>query len=158
MKRFHVHVVVPELSESIRFYSGVFGAPPTVQKEDYAKWMLEDPRINFAISARGGEVGVDHLGFQVDSDEELAQLRAQVAAASVAVLDQPDAQCCYASSNKYWTQDPAGVPWETYHTLGEIPLFGADSTQRQPAGEASACCAPAVAVSAVIKRKAASCG
>ena len=75
MKRFHVHVVVPELGESVRFYSGLFGAPPTVQKDDYAKWMLDDPRINFAISARGGKIGVDHLGFQVDSDEELAQLR-----------------------------------------------------------------------------------
>ena len=157
MKRFHVHVVVPELGESVRFYSGLFGAPPTVQKDDYAKWMLDDPRINFAISARGCKIGVDHLGFQVDSDEELAQLLEQVAAGSVPVLDQPGAQCCYASSNKYWTQDPAGVPWETYHTLADIPLFGADAAQRNSTGEDSACCAPTVAVSAVIKRKAASC-
>ncbi|BCZ81819.1 glyoxalase [Paraburkholderia terrae] len=154
MKRFHVHVVVPQLDESVRFYSSMFGAQPTVLKDDYAKWMLEDPRMNFAISARGGETGVNHLGFQVDSDEELAALREQVIAGSVEVQDQPGAQCCYASSNKYWTQDPAGVPWETYHTLGNIPLFGADSRQT-PTGEA--CCAPAVSIPAVVEKKVGCC-
>lgn len=131
----------------------MFGAQPTVLKGDYAKWMLEDPRMNFAISAHGGETGVNHLGFQVDSDEELTALREQVVAGSVAVQDQPGAQCCYASSNKYWTQDPAGVPWETYHTLGGIPMFGADSHQ-SPASEASgACCAPVTSIPAVIEKK-----
>ncbi|MFP3565634.1 ArsI/CadI family heavy metal resistance metalloenzyme [Paraburkholderia sp. SIMBA_030] len=156
MKRFHVHVVVPQLDESVRFYSSMFGAEPSVLKGDYAKWMFEDPRMNFAISARGGETGVNHLGFQVDSDDELAALRAQVVAGSVTVEDQPGAQCCYASSNKYWTQDPAGVPWETYHTLGGIPMFGADS--RQAASEAGgACCAPAATIPAAIEKKVGCC-
>ena len=154
MKRFHVHVVVPQLDESVRFYSSMFGVQPTVLKDDYAKWMLEDPRINFAISARGGETGVNHLGFQVDSDEELAALREQVVTGSAQVQDQPGAQCCYASSNKYWTQDPAGVPWETYHTLGNIPLFGPDSRQTST-GEA--CCAPAASIPAVVEKKVGCC-
>ncbi|MBC8751398.1 MULTISPECIES: ArsI/CadI family heavy metal resistance metalloenzyme [Paraburkholderia] len=153
MKRFHVHVVVPKLDESVRFYSSMFGANPTVLKDDYAKWMLEDPRVNFAISARGGEAGVNHLGFQVDSEEELTALREQVVAGSVEIQDQPGAQCCYAASDKYWTQDPAGVPWETYHTLGDIPLFGADSHEKTVAGASSACCAPAVSIPAVVQRK-----
>ncbi|CAE6909430.1 Cadmium-induced protein CadI [Paraburkholderia domus] len=156
MKRFHVHVIVPTLDESVRFYSSMFGAQPTVLKDDYAKWMLEDPRVNFAISACGGEAGVNHLGFQVDSDEELSALREQVVAGSVAVQDQPGAQCCYASSNKYWTQDPAGVPWETYHTLGGIPMFGADSRQAA-ASEGGACCAPVTSIPAVIEKKVGCC-
>jgi catechol 2,3-dioxygenase-like lactoylglutathione lyase family enzyme len=158
MKRFHVHVIVPNLDESVRFYSGLFGAEPTVLKNDYAKWMMEDPRINFAISARGGEVGVNHLGFQVDSDEELATLRDQVTAANVAVVNQPGAQCCYASSNKYWTQDPAGVPWETYQTLGNIPLFGTDTRNKAAAREIAACCAPAVSAPVVVEQKSCRCG
>jgi catechol 2,3-dioxygenase-like lactoylglutathione lyase family enzyme len=157
MKRFHVHVVVPKLDESVRFYSSMFGAEPTVLKEDYAKWMLEDPRVNFAISARGGENGVNHLGFQVDSDEELAVLRAQVVAGSVEVQDQYGAQCCYASSNKYWTRDPAGVPWETYHTLTDIPLFGAGNRQEASSAKREACCAPVASISAVIARKVGCC-
>lgn len=153
MKRFHVHVVVPKLDDSVRFYRGLFGAEPTVLKDDYAKWMLEDPRINFAISARGGAVGVNHLGLQVDSNEELAALREQAVAASVNVVDQASAQCCYASANKYWSQDPAGVPWETYHTLGGIPLFGADDRQTASA-KSEACCVPTISVPATIGRKA----
>jgi catechol 2,3-dioxygenase-like lactoylglutathione lyase family enzyme len=139
MKRFHVHVAVNDLDANIRFYSTVFGAPPTVQKPDYAKWMLEDPRINFAISSRGAAPGVDHLGFQVDSDGELAALRKQVAAAEIAALDQPDATCCYARSDKYWLTDPQGVAWETYHTLGEAEIYGA-STKK--ALDAQTCCTP----------------
>lgn len=157
MKRFHVHVVVPKLDESVRFYSSMFGAEPSVLKDDYAKWMLEDPRMNFAISARGGETGVNHLGFQVDTDEELAALREQVVAGSVAVKDQPGAQCCYASSNKYWTQDPAGVPWETYHTLGGIPMFGADSRESVAPKAGGACCAPVSSIPAVIEKKVGCC-
>src|SRR5687768_1015479 len=114
MKRFHVHVAVDDLEANVRFYSTVFGAQPAVQKPDYAKWMLEDPRINFAISQRGAKTGVDHLGLQVDSDEELTALRAQVASAEIAALDQPHATCCYARSDKYWITDPQGVAWETY--------------------------------------------
>jgi catechol 2,3-dioxygenase-like lactoylglutathione lyase family enzyme len=139
MKRFHVHVAVDDLEANVRFYSTVFDAQPTVQKPDYAKWMLEDPRINFAISQRGAKVGVDHLGFQVDSDEELSALRKQVADAEIAALDQPDATCCYARSDKYWVTDPQGIAWETYRTLGEAEIFGAETKKAE---EAAACCAP----------------
>jgi catechol 2,3-dioxygenase-like lactoylglutathione lyase family enzyme len=139
MKRFHVHVAVDDLQANIRFYSSVFGAGPTVQKPDYAKWMLEDPRINFAISQRGAKPGIDHLGFQVDSDEELTALRRQIADAEIAAVDQPDATCCYARSDKYWTTDPQGVAWETYHTLGEAEIFG---TAGKPVEQGAACCSP----------------
>ena len=124
MKRFHVHVSVDDLDANVKFYSTVFGAPPTVVKPDYAKWMVDDPRINFAISKRGSARGVDHLGVQVDSDEELRVLRARMTAAEVAALDQSDAACCYARSDKYWTTDPQGIPWETFHTLDSIPVYG----------------------------------
>ena len=139
MKRFHVHVAVDDLEANIRFYSKVFAAEPTVVKPDYAKWMLEDPRINFAVSRRGAKAGVDHLGFQVDSDEELSALRQQVAAAEIAAFDQPDAQCCYARSDKYWITDPQGITWETYRTLGEAQIYGADT--KHEASEAASCCA-----------------
>lgn len=142
MKRFHVHVAVDDLAASIRFYTTVFGASPAVVKDDYAKWMVEDPRINFAISARGLKPGVDHLGIQVDSDAELAALREQVGKAEIAARDQPGASCCYASSNKYWTTDPQGVAWETFHTLGEIPVFGADAKSGADAADGAPCCAP----------------
>ena len=141
MKRFHVHVSVDDLAASIRFYSSIFGVGPAVEKSDYAKWMLEDPRINFAISNRGGKSGVNHLGLQVDSADELAALRAQVARADIAADDEPAAQCCYAVSDKYWIEDPQGVAWETFHTLGDIPVFGNDATPRAEAAPA-ACCTP----------------
>lgn len=140
MKRFHVHVAVDDLAANIRFYSAVFGTQPAVVKADYAKWMLEDPRVNFAISSRGAKPGVDHLGLQVDSGEELAALRAQVRAAEIAAFDQSQAACCYARSDKHWINDPQGIAWETFHTLDRIPTFGADAAR---GGEASACCAPA---------------
>jgi hypothetical protein len=133
MKRFHVHVAVDDLEGNVRFYSTVFGSSPSVLKPDYAKWMLEDPRINFAISKRGAKAGVDHLGIQVESEEELAELRQRVKAAEIAALDQPNADCCYARSDKYWVTDPQGVPWETFHTLGSIPIFGETS-------RTNACC------------------
>lgn len=156
MKRFHLHLAVDNLAANIGFYSAVFGQQPSVVKDDYAKWMLEDPRVNFAISSRGLAKGIDHLGLQVDSDEELALLREQVRAAEIAARDQPEAACCYANSNKYWITDPQGVAWETYHTLGGIPTFGADAkavtkAQAGPAAGidrsavANACCAPAKA-------------
>jgi len=138
MKRFHVHVVVADLDTSIQFYSTVFGTPPIVLKPDYAKWMVDDPRINFAISKRGGAAGIDHLGIQVESDEELTALRQQVAAAQIAVQDQANAECCYARSDKYWTSDPQGIAWETFHTLDAIPVYG--ETNREPA---RACCGAA---------------
>ena len=139
MKRFHVHVAVDDLDANVRFYSTVFGAQPAVQKPDYAKWMLEDPRLNFAISQRGAKAGVDHLGFQVDTDDELTGLRKQVADAEIAALDQPDATCCYARSEKYWITDPQGIAWETYHTLGEAEIYGAETKKAE---EGSACCSP----------------
>ena len=138
MKRFHVHIAVDDLDANVGFYSKVFGAPPTVLKLDYAKWMLEDPRVNFAISKRGVKVGVDHLGLQVESDAELTSLRDQVAAAEIAALDQSDAECCYARSDKYWITDPQGIAWETFHTLDSILVYG--ETQR---AESSTCCSPA---------------
>jgi catechol 2,3-dioxygenase-like lactoylglutathione lyase family enzyme len=141
MKRFHVHVSVPDLQQSIRFYSVLFGAEPSIVKTDYAKWMLDDPRLNFAISQRGADVGVNHLGFQVDSADELTALRTQVAAAEIAALDEPQAACCYARSDKYWITDPQGIAWETFHTLGEIPVFGQDAAGDSEAG---ACCVPQV--------------
>ena len=137
MKRFHVHVVVDDIDANVRFYSNVFGASPTVLKPDYAKWMLDDPRINFAISKRGGNARIDHLGIQVESEKELIELRQQVAAAEISALDQPSAECCYTRSEKYWITDPQGVPWEIFHTLDSIPVFG--ETARTEHG---ACCSP----------------
>jgi catechol 2,3-dioxygenase-like lactoylglutathione lyase family enzyme len=124
MKRFHVHVAVDDLDATVQFYSTVFGMPPTVRECDYAKWMVDDPRINFAISKRTGAPGIDHLGIQVDSGEELTLLREQVGRAQLAAQDQPNANCCYARSVKYWTSDPQGIAWETFHTLESIPVRG----------------------------------
>ena len=143
MKRFHVHLSVANLADSVRFYSTVFGVPPTVAKADYAKWMIEDPRLNFAISQRGHAPGLNHLGLQVDSDAELGELREAVARAALPVTDEPGASCCYAKSDKYWVTDPQGVAWETSHTLGDIPTFG------EPAQGAGACCAPETSVAAM---------
>lgn len=145
MKRFHVHLGVEDLAASIRFYSGLFGQAPTVEKGDYAKWMIDDPRINFAISRRGGaagnhRVGLNHLGLQVDSSDELAGVRAQFAAADATTLtDEPDASCCYAKSDKHWVRDPQGIAWEGYHSLGAIEYFDGDAA---PATASSACCVP----------------
>lgn len=139
MKRFHVHVSVENLDDSIGFYSKLFGTAPAVVKPDYAKWMLDDPRVNFAISRRGHAPGVNHLGFQVDSDAELSLLRDRVAQAGLGAVDDAAAACCYAKSDKYWLQDPQGLAWETFHTLGDIPVFGKDTAA--PAAD-SACCVP----------------
>ncbi|HTO43593.1 MAG TPA: ArsI/CadI family heavy metal resistance metalloenzyme [Burkholderiales bacterium] len=140
MKRFHVHVAVDDLDANVRFYSTVFGVAPTVLKNDYAKWMLDDPRVNFALSKRGLNPGLDHLGVQVDSEEELTALRGQVAQAQIAALDQQNASCCYARSDKYWITDPQGIAWETFHTLGSIPVYGEDA--EHPEADVTACCAP----------------
>ena len=153
MKRFHVHVAVDDLNANIRFYSAVFGAEPSMRKPDYAKWMMDDPRINFAISQRGARVGLDHLGLQVDTDEELSALREQVAAAEISRHEQPDATCCYSRSDKYWITDPQGIAWETYHTLGEAEIYGADSGTKTD--EAAACCAPPTKTVKAENRKAA---
>ena len=149
MKRFHVHVAVADLDRSIGFYSTLFGAGPTVRKPDYAKWMLDDPRINFAVSQRaptasGSQPGVDHLGLQVDSDEELTAMRDQLERADRSIVEEADASCCYAKSDKYWITDPQGIAWETFHSLGAIPVYG-DYVGAQIA---PACCAPKASASA----------
>jgi catechol 2,3-dioxygenase-like lactoylglutathione lyase family enzyme len=144
MKRFHVHVGVTDLAEGIRFYSALFGAQPSVTKGDYAKWMLDDPRVNFAISTRAGRNGLDHLGFQVDSDTELGEVEAHLKRASSDVIEQKGTACCYAESDKYWVQDPAGIPWEAFHSLGTVPVFG-EQPKAMPGKSIeikSACCAP----------------
>ena len=156
MKRFHVHVAVDDLAANIRFYSSVFGMPPTVEKEDYAKWMMEDPRINFAISTHGNrKAGIDHLGLQVDTDEELRETRRQIGNAAIAALDQDNANCCYANSDKYWITDPQGVAWETFHTLGSVPMYG-EST-KQALARSEACCAAAPTVDAQTEKSGACC-
>jgi len=138
MKRFHVHVGVRDLEQSIRFYSSLFGVDPTVLKDDYAKWMIEDPRINFAISTRGGARGVDHLGIQADSAGELAELNSRADAADMALLEEGEVSCCYARSEKHWVTDPQGIAWEHFHTLDDIPTFSAEPVTKAVGG--TACC------------------
>ncbi|KQW02926.1 ArsI/CadI family heavy metal resistance metalloenzyme [Rhizobacter sp. Root1221] len=139
MKRFHVHVHVDDLAESVAFYSKLFAAEPARIEGDYAKWMLEDPRINFAISTRGAKAGVDHLGFQTDDATELAELKERAEAAEMALFDEGATSCCYAQSEKHWVTDPQGIAWEHFHTLANIPVF---SEKAAEPSQASACCAP----------------
>jgi len=127
MKRLHVHVSVKDLSASIRFYRALFAAEPVVTQPDYAKWMLDDPRVNFAISTHRQPVGVNHLGFQVESDEELRNMRAQLEAADASMVEESEQPCCYAKSDKYWVTDSTGIAWETFHTLSRIPVYGEDT-------------------------------
>jgi len=144
MKRFHVHVSVEDLDRNIAFYTRLFGAAPKVTKPDYAKWMLEDPRVNFAISARSGRTGIEHLGLQVDSADELEQVRQAVLAAGADVTPEKGANCCYAKSDKYWAVDPQGVPWEAFHTLIEARHYGTDTgatIAAAPATQTARCCA-----------------
>ena len=140
MKRFHVHVAVSDLEQSIRFYTALFGAEPAVKKPDYAKWMLEDPRINFAISNRCAKTGVDHLGLQAEDGPELEAIGARLAQADVSTTAQKGASCCYAKSDKYWTIDPQGVAWESFHTLDSVPLYGSDTRSSAPKVQAKAAC------------------
>ena len=138
MKRFHVHAHVEDLAASVAFYSKLFAAEPTRLESDYAKWMIEDPRVNFAISTRGGKPGVDHLGFQTDTDEELAELKARAQAADLALLDEGETTCCYARSEKHWVTDPQGIAWEHFHTLDSIPTFSQPAKKSR--SDAGACC------------------
>jgi catechol 2,3-dioxygenase-like lactoylglutathione lyase family enzyme len=139
MKRMHLHVSVPDLAQSIQFYETLFGAPPSVVKTDYAKWMLEDPRVNFAISERALAPGVDHIGIQVESAAELGELAGRLKAAGAQTLDQEATTCCYAKSDKSWVNDPAGVRWETFYTFGEAVSYGEDAIAPAPSA-AGACC------------------
>lgn len=141
MNRFHVHVSVKDLDESIRFYSKLFGAEPSITKPDYAKWMLEDPRVNFAISHNkcGSTVGLNHLGLQVDSETELTALESRFAEAGLSGVQEKGASCCYAQSDKTWLQDPQGIAWENFHTLGSVPVFGGSGPELLRSGA----CTPA---------------
>ncbi len=155
MKRFHVHVAVKDLESSIRFYSALFGEQPTVTKSDYAKWMVDDPRINFAISQRGAGAGVNHLGLQVESDEELERLRAQAEQADLASAAEKNVSCCYARGNKYWYTDPQGIAWETYHTLEQVEFFrpSDDVTKGSDTPAVSGCCGPSTALPTSSERR-----
>jgi predicted enzyme related to lactoylglutathione lyase len=148
MKRFHVHLHVDDLGRSIGFYSTLFGAAPARVESDYAKWMLDDPAVNFAISTRGEQPGIDHLGIQVDDAADLAELKARAEAADRSLLDEGATTCCYARSAKHWVTDPQGVAWEHFHTLGDIPVFREARAAQVP--QDAACCAPAVALPAPV--------
>ncbi len=140
MKRLHLHVAVDNLDRAIGFYSTLFGTGPSVSKSDYAKWMLEDPKVNFAISARGIAPGLDHVGIQVELDAELHELAGRLKQAGETTRDQESATCCYAKSNKSWVSDPAGLKWETFFSFGEATSYGEDDVPELAA--ASSCCAP----------------
>lgn len=135
MKRFHIHVGVEKFDESIRFYSALFGTEPVKIKADYAKWMLEDPRINFAISTRASKIGVDHLGIQVEENHELEEVRERLRTGDLAVFDEGETVCCYANSEKSWVQDPSGIAWEAYRTMDDAQIFSS-----KVAADESACC------------------
>ena len=138
MKRFHVHVNVDRLDSSIRFYTTLFGVEPSVVKSDYAKWMLEDPRINFAISQRGRQAGIDHLGLQAENEAELTAIGDRLRAADAVALAEQGTTCCYARSDKFWAEDPQGVRWESFHSLGEATTY-----TRAEESSGPACCGPA---------------
>ena len=143
MKRFHVNVGVADIEKSVEFYRTLFGAEPTVHKEDYAKWMLDDPRINFAISQSVRSRGINHIGLQADTPEELGALQARLDAAGAATFDQVGAECCYAKSDKTWVRDPDDVAWETFVTHGEITRYGNDvePDAEVTTGQPERCCA-----------------
>ncbi|WP_233873055.1 ArsI/CadI family heavy metal resistance metalloenzyme [Paraburkholderia adhaesiva] len=150
MKRMHIHVSVENLDDSIRFYRAMFGnAEPTVLKDDYCKWELTDPAVNFAISKRGAKTGVDHIGIQVETDAELAEMNARFAAAQLPVAQQIGTTCCYAKSDKAWTVDPQGVAWETFRTLEAAPVYG---TSHEAVAATAACCSPVESIVALRSR------
>ncbi|HMN75393.1 MAG TPA: ArsI/CadI family heavy metal resistance metalloenzyme [Burkholderiaceae bacterium] len=161
MKRFHVHLHVDDLGQSVGFYSKLFATAPARLESDYAKWLLQDPPLNFAISTRGARPGIDHLGIQTDDAAELAAMKAQAEAADLALLDEGETTCCYARSAKHWVTDPQGIAWEHFHTLGNITVFHEAAAQQAASGtEAAACCAATPReqpVAAPAKRPAASC-
>jgi predicted lactoylglutathione lyase len=148
MKRMHIHVGVDNLDASIKFYSTLFEAEPTVTKTDYAKWMLDDPRVNFAISSENhASKGIEHLGIQAENHEELQQVFTRLRRADAPVLEEGQTTCCYAQSEKSWIADPDGVVWEAFYTDGESVVYGDSpelSAVSQNAAETS-CCAPSKA-------------
>jgi catechol 2,3-dioxygenase-like lactoylglutathione lyase family enzyme len=146
MKRLHVHVAVDDLRQSISFYSALFAAQPSVVKTDYAKWMLDDPQVNFAISARGRRAGLDHLGIQVEDKNELNEVYARLQKAAGSVIEQGRTNCCYAKSEKSWIDDPSGISWEAFLTTGESTDYGDGSGEREPRiARPTSCCAPQAA-------------
>ena len=138
MKRFHVHVDVDDIDVSKSFYTRLFGAALVVVKPDYAKWIIDDPRVNFAISSRGHERGVNHLGFQVESSGELRAMRDQLEEADRGLVEERGVSCCHSKSDKYWVADPYGIAWEAFHSLGSVPIYGDDHAPTTQA----ACCTP----------------
>jgi predicted enzyme related to lactoylglutathione lyase len=146
MKRLHVHVSVEDIPHSIGFYSALFATQPSVVKADYAKWMLDDPRVNFAISTRGRQPGLDHLGIQVENTDELHEVYARLRQAGGNIIEQGETTCCYAKSEKSWIDDPAGIAWETFRTTGESTVYGDGSGENQARiaheKQSGACCAP----------------
>ena len=140
MARLHIHIAVSDLEASERFYSTLFNHAPTTRKDDYAKWELEDPAVNFAISRRGARTGLDHVGLQAGDATELDAIRTRLEQAGIAGRAQPGAACCYARSDKYWTRDPQGIAWESFHTLDHIPTF--NDAEQPEASEG--CCVPAI--------------
>ena len=153
MKRMHMHVSVDNLDKSINFYNSLFGEAPTIIKHDYAKWMLNDPLVNFAISMRGSKAGLDHIGIQVETDKELSEIKQRIEAAEMNALTEEGATCCYSKSDKHWVQDPSGLAWETYRTLDSAPTFNGNTEHSTSA----ACCAPATEKIQLIVKKATCC-
>jgi catechol-2,3-dioxygenase len=141
MKRLHVHVTVENLEESVKFYSTMFGVEPVKLKTDYAKWLVEDPRVNFAISARGRKPGFDHLGIQVEKDSELAEVRGRLKKADMQTFGEGQSTCCYSKADKTWVKDPSGLAWETYKNMEDAEIFGKNQDVRTEDVE-KACCAP----------------
>ena len=145
MKRLHLHIAVEDLDRSIGFYSTLFGAQPSVVKDDYAKWMLEDPKVNLAISRRGRAAGIDHVGIQTDTADELSDLAVRLKSAGETTFDQEATTCCYARSDKSWVVDPSGVRWETFHTTGEATTYGESEPEALLAATGAAAPAPQAA-------------
>ncbi len=153
MKRFHVHVGVDNIDEAVKFYNTLFGAEPIKVTSDYAKWLLDDPHVTFAISTRAGKKGVDHLGIQVEDDEELTEIRQRLESADVSLFDEGQTVCCYSKADKSWVQDPSGIPWEAYKTMEDAQIFGEHSEAQ------GTCCAPDMPVMMVMpSKKASGCG
>jgi catechol-2,3-dioxygenase len=143
MKRMHFHIAVEDLKQSVRFYNSLFGVSPTVLKTDYAKWMLDDPLVNFAISTRSEQIGLDHIGIQAENESELNEIKNRLDAAQMEMFSQAGTTCCYAKSDKHWVQDPSGIAWETYHTLESAPTFNGQTEKTVSPESNTACCAPA---------------
>ncbi len=144
MSRMHIHIAVEDLSRNIEFYSTLFGTAPSVSKDDYAKWQLDDPKVNFAISTRSNKAGLDHIGIQSDNAEEQVAIEQRLRDTGITGTEQKGATCCYAQSDKYWTMDPQGIPWETFHTLASATTFNAaDEAQLETdKTTTSSCCTP----------------